>query len=378
MVVPRGGREVRYLHLADDDLISLVGSADARAFAVLYDRHARAAYWLAYRMTGGRQAAEDLTQDAFLKVWRSAGSYRPERGSVRTWILTIVHNRGIDWLRSAASRRRTQDRAEAEAVAARHEPSEAFEEAWRGSRRERVREALGTLPREQREAVTLAHLHCQTHTEIARRLGLPLGTVKGRMRLGLKKLGEHLGGGGVMTLPTIRDAFVRPSKGFQIGEEHLLNRRGLAPGSGGVPVEAQSFQPAALSQRLFEREELELRRTVLGSEQARVGHVFQPRFAAREGDVVAREGVPAVLDDQAPVPEPDGHLAASEPLLTVDAPMLQAGVAEHVEPPDDKVEKNARSRSPGWWRRSVSGPRTSDGLLLPSLRPSCALCLWTL
>ena len=195
MGVSRGGREGRYPRLADEDLISLVGSADARAFAILYDRHSRAAYWLAYRMTGGRQAAEDLTQDAFLKVWRSAGGYRSERGSVRTWILTIVHNRGIDRLRSAATRRRTQDRAEAETVAARHEPSEAFAEAWRGYRRERLKEALGTLPREQREAVTLAHLHGRTQTEIAQRLGLPLGTVKGRMRLGLKKLREHLGGG---------------------------------------------------------------------------------------------------------------------------------------------------------------------------------------
>ena len=191
------GREGRYPSLADEDLISLVGSADARAFAVLYDRHFRAAYWLAYRTMGGRQAAEDLTQDAFLKVWRSAGGYRPERGSVRNWLLSIVHNQGIDRLRSAASRRRTQDKVEAEAktTGVRHEPSEAFAEAWRGYQSGLVHEALGVLPREQREAVTLAHLHGRTQTEIADRLGLPLGTVKGRMRLGLKKLREHLGSG---------------------------------------------------------------------------------------------------------------------------------------------------------------------------------------
>ena len=192
--MPQGGREERYLCLADEDLISLTESADARAFAALYDRHSRVAYWLAYRMTGGRQAAEDLAQDAFLKVWLGAGTYRAERGSVRTWILSIVHKRGIDQMRSAASRRRTQDKAEAEAGTAqeRHEPSEAFAEAWRGHRRERIEEALGTLPRGQREAITLAHFHGQTHTEIAQSLGLPLGTVKGRMRLGLKKLGEYL------------------------------------------------------------------------------------------------------------------------------------------------------------------------------------------
>ena len=90
----------------------LMGSGDAEAFAALYDRHGRAAYSLAYRMMGERQAAEDLAQDAFLKVWRSASAYRPERGSVRTWVLSIVHNRGIDQLRTLASRRRTQDRVE--------------------------------------------------------------------------------------------------------------------------------------------------------------------------------------------------------------------------------------------------------------------------
>ncbi len=100
---------------ADEDLMSLVEGGDAQAFAVLYDRHGRVAYSLAYRMMDEKQAAEDLTQDAFLKVWRSAGSYRVERGSVRTWILSIVHNRGIDQLRSLASRRRTQEKVEAEA-----------------------------------------------------------------------------------------------------------------------------------------------------------------------------------------------------------------------------------------------------------------------
>ena len=102
----------QYAILADEDLMSLMDGGDAEAFAALYDRHSRAGYSLAYRMMGERQAAEDLTQDAFLKVWRSAGGYRSERGSVRTWILSIVHNRGIDQLRSLASRRRTQDRVE--------------------------------------------------------------------------------------------------------------------------------------------------------------------------------------------------------------------------------------------------------------------------
>jgi RNA polymerase sigma-70 factor, ECF subfamily len=179
----------QYLLLADEELISLVGRGDAEAFAVLYDRHSRAAYSLAHRMMGERQAAEDLAQDGFLKVWRSATSYRADRGSVRTWILSIVHNRGIDQLRSLASRRRTQEKIEASAP--KSQPSEAFAESWRNSQREQVREALSTLPPEQLKVLELAYFSGYTHVEIAELLGLPLGTVKGRMRLGLKKIRDY-------------------------------------------------------------------------------------------------------------------------------------------------------------------------------------------
>lgn len=185
--MPERGRQ--YLILADEDLISLVEAADAEAFATLYDRHSRAAFSLAYRMMGERQASEDLAQDAFLKVWRSASSYRAERGSVRTWILSIVHNRGIDQIRSQASRRRTQE--EIEASAPRSQPSEAFAETWRNSQREQVREALGTLPPEQLKILELAYFSGYTHMEISNLLDLPLGTVKGRMRLGLKKIRDY-------------------------------------------------------------------------------------------------------------------------------------------------------------------------------------------
>jgi RNA polymerase sigma-70 factor (ECF subfamily) len=178
-----------YLILADEDLISLVEAADAEAFATLYDRHSRAAFSLAYRMMGERQASEDLMQDAFLKVWRSAKSYRAERGSVRTWILSIVHNRGIDQIRSQASRRRTQEKIEASAP--RSQPSEAFAETLRNSQREQVREALNTLPPEQLKILELAYFSGYTHVEISDLLRLPLGTVKGRMRLGLKKIRDY-------------------------------------------------------------------------------------------------------------------------------------------------------------------------------------------
>lgn len=188
----------QYLLLADEDLISLVESDDSEAFAVLYDRHSRPAYSLAYRMMGQRQAAEDLIQEVFLRVWRSTGSYRAERGSVRTWILSIVHHRGVDLLRSTASRRRTQDKVEASAEKA--QPSEAFSEAWRNSQRDEVRQALETLPSEQLKVLELAYFSGYTHVEIAELLDLPLGTVKGRMRLGLKKIKDYFDSRG-MAIP---------------------------------------------------------------------------------------------------------------------------------------------------------------------------------
>jgi RNA polymerase sigma-70 factor (ECF subfamily) len=179
----------QYLILADEDLISLVEAADAEAFTTLYERHSHAVVSLAYRVMGERQAAEDLAQDAFLKLWRSATSYRPERGSVRTWLLSIVRNRGIDQIRSQASRRRTQDKIEASAP--RPQPSEAFAETWRNSQREQVREALSTLPPEQLKILELAYFSGYTHVEISELVDVPLGTIKGRMRLGLKKMRDY-------------------------------------------------------------------------------------------------------------------------------------------------------------------------------------------
>ena len=185
------GHRGRYPLLTDEDLISLVGAGDAFAFSALHDRHSRAIYSLARRLTGDEQDAEDLMQEAFLKVWRSAGSYRVERGSVRTWMLSVVRNQGIDRLRSQASHRRTQEKARAEAP--RSQPSEVFIESWRNFRRDRVREALEDLPHTQHKVLALAHFSDRTNAEIAERLCLPLGTVKGRMRLGLKKLRKHPG-----------------------------------------------------------------------------------------------------------------------------------------------------------------------------------------
>lgn len=175
--------------LEDRDLVALVERGDPGALACLYDRHGGAAYLLAYRILGQRQAAEDLVQEAFLKVWRSAQSYRAARGSARTWVLSIVHNQAIDQLRAVASRRRTQELVELSAVT--YQPSDAFDEAWLGSRREQVREALETLPPAQLEVIRLSYFSGYTHAEISDLLGLSLGTVKSRLRLGLKKVREH-------------------------------------------------------------------------------------------------------------------------------------------------------------------------------------------
>jgi RNA polymerase sigma-70 factor, ECF subfamily len=168
----------------------LVQGNDVDAFATLYDRHSYSVYSLARKLTGGeKRAAEDLAQDAFIKVWRLAGSYRAQRGGVRTWILTVVRNQGIDQIRARESRRRTLEKIEASAP--RSQPAEDFVQAWRNTRLGWVREALEGLPQEQNLVLTLAHFSGLTQAEIAERLRLPIGTVKGRMRLGLEKLRNH-------------------------------------------------------------------------------------------------------------------------------------------------------------------------------------------
>jgi RNA polymerase sigma-70 factor, ECF subfamily len=196
--VSREVHKARYPHLADEDLMVLVGGGDPRAFAALYDRYFRLAYSVAYKLIREKWAAEDLTQEAFLKVWRSAESYRPGRGSVKTWILSVVRNQNIDRLRIRASRRRMREKIEASAASApRYEPSEAFAKVWHHARLGRLREALEALPYSQRQVLELAHFSGLTHTEIAERLQLPPGTVKGRIRLGLEKLRNDTKLGGV-------------------------------------------------------------------------------------------------------------------------------------------------------------------------------------
>jgi RNA polymerase sigma-70 factor, ECF subfamily len=179
--------------LADEELMELVAGNDADAFEVVLERHADAAFSLAYRICGRRSLGEDIAQEAFLSIWRSGARYDRARGSVRTWTLGIVHNRAVDALRrsSVHERRRAGDEGIEETLeAAESTESEAVEKA---ASRE-IRGALGELPSEQRKVIELAYFGGFTHVEIASMLDTPVGTVKGRMRLGLQKLREQLQG----------------------------------------------------------------------------------------------------------------------------------------------------------------------------------------
>ena len=184
--------------LADEDLMHLVSGSDARAFEVLYERHAGVAFSLAYRMVGRRSAAEDVVQEAFLNLWRSGARYERSRGSVRTWLLGIVHHRAIDALRRATvhDKRRTGDEDIAERLEA---PERTDVEVARREEAHTVRAAMDTLPAEQSQVIELAYFGGFTHSEIAEMLDAPIGTVKGRMRLGLEKLRTALAARGTGT-----------------------------------------------------------------------------------------------------------------------------------------------------------------------------------
>ncbi|HMJ01444.1 MAG TPA: sigma-70 family RNA polymerase sigma factor [Conexibacter sp.] len=171
--------------------MQLVQRAEAPAFEVIYDRHAGAAFSLAYRMCGARQLAEDIVQEAFLSIWRSGGRYDRRRGSVRTWVLGITHHRAIDALRRGVVQDR--HRASDEGIEERFEAEDRTDrEVARREEALEVRGALDGLPAEQRRAIELAYYGGFTQSEIAEMLGVPIGTVKGRMRLGMEKMRDRL------------------------------------------------------------------------------------------------------------------------------------------------------------------------------------------
>jgi RNA polymerase sigma-70 factor (ECF subfamily) len=177
--------------LADEDLMGLVQDGDARAFEVIFDRHSDVAFSLAYRMCGRRAMAEDVVQEAFLSLWRSGARYDRARGSVRSWVLGVLHNRAIDLFRRDTVRA-GKDVSDEDAVQRLASDESIEREVQRREDATHVRAALAELPGEQRQVVELAYFGGFSHSQIAEMLSLPTGTVKGRMRLGLTKLRLNL------------------------------------------------------------------------------------------------------------------------------------------------------------------------------------------
>jgi RNA polymerase sigma-70 factor (ECF subfamily) len=175
-------------NVSDETLIERMASGDSQAVALLYDRFGRRAYSLALRIVRDRRWAEDVVQEAFVSIWRMAPSYDARRGAAGTWVLAIVHHRAIDFYRQIRSRPPV---VEALGTEPDHAP-DVFEEAASLMERDYVRCVIDRLPADQRAAILHAYFDGLTHQEIAERTGLPLGTVKGRIRLGMEKLRESV------------------------------------------------------------------------------------------------------------------------------------------------------------------------------------------
>ena len=177
-----------FAHLSDEAVVALVARSDDTALAELYDRFGRVAYGVALRVLRDEKLAEDAVQEAFLAAWRSADRFMPERGKASTWILTLVHRRAVDLVRR-------EDRRRAEPLGDDREASpagSAEDDAWLRFERERVQAALRQLPDQQREALELSYYGGFTQSELAERLGQPVGTIKSRMFTGLARLRELL------------------------------------------------------------------------------------------------------------------------------------------------------------------------------------------
>ena len=178
---------------SDEDLLSAIAGGVVWAMEPLYLRYSRLLYSLAYAMVTDHQLAQNLTQETFVAVWRHASAYAPQAGAVRSWLLSILRHRAIDYLRALRRRSRLQE-VSWEQVEEDEHPllPDACDEAWRSILASQVRAALMQIPLEQRKVIALAYLQGWTHSEIAREYSIPLGTVKARMRLGLLHLKQAL------------------------------------------------------------------------------------------------------------------------------------------------------------------------------------------
>ena len=193
-VVPLRGRRGRseptareLAHLSDEAVLALIARSDEQALSELYRRFSRLAYGLAFRILRDDALAQDAVQEAFLGVWRAAGRFTAERAKPSTWLLTLVHRRAVDLVRREERRRTEQLQPDSEPLG-----SEGPDELELLSERQSIREALRKLPPEQREAIELAYYGGYTQSELAERLGQPLGTIKSRMFTGLARLRETL------------------------------------------------------------------------------------------------------------------------------------------------------------------------------------------
>jgi RNA polymerase sigma factor (sigma-70 family) len=178
---------------SDEALLNAIAGGAVWAMESLYQRYSRILYSLAYRMVADHQVAEDLLQDAFLAVWRRATSYSPQTGAARSWLISILHHRTIDYLRRVRRRSTVQEAplAEIEFNESIAYP-DSWDEAWQSVKSSHVRAALMRIPTEQRLVIELAYFQGWTHSEIAEGTQIPLGTVKARMRLGLLHLKKVL------------------------------------------------------------------------------------------------------------------------------------------------------------------------------------------
>jgi RNA polymerase sigma-70 factor, ECF subfamily len=177
-----------FAHLSDEAVVALVARSDQSALAELYDRFGRVAYGVALRILRDDKLAEDAVQEGFLAAWRNADRFMPERAKASTWLLTLVHRRAVDLVRRENRRRADSLPEDADYAAS----GSAEEDAWLRFERERVQAALRQLPDQQREALELAYYGGFSQSELAERLGQPVGTIKSRMFTGLARLRELL------------------------------------------------------------------------------------------------------------------------------------------------------------------------------------------
>lgn len=175
--------------LSDDQLVSLVTQGDRDCLGVLYDRYGRAVFGFTLYLLKDPHRAEEVTQEVFLNVWLKADKFKPERGTFHAWLMTMAHHRAIDEIRRDSRRWERMEQAARENAPQQHSLIDTTSEAaQRAEEGEVIRSALSAIPEEQRRVIELSYYQGLTHSDISQRLGQPLGTVKTRMRLGMKKL----------------------------------------------------------------------------------------------------------------------------------------------------------------------------------------------